>query len=144
VLVLRGKGLEAASQGDMLLNQMPGARLVFAGVAHPERPAGWLGDREHVAIPIIGLTINRAVDELHPRIVHDTEEALAMQGMALNIKGGDVVILDDYVGPGYAAASHEGLAAIALAARAEGLLLDPCYTGKAMAGVIDLARRLPA
>ena len=43
-------------------------------------------------------------------------------------------------GPGYAIASDEGNAAIALMASAEGLFLDPVYTGKAFAGLMALAR----
>jgi D-cysteine desulfhydrase family pyridoxal phosphate-dependent enzyme len=49
-------------------------------------------------------------------------------------------IVVDHAGPGYAIASDEGLAAVRLAARSEGLLLDPVYTGKAMAGLIAAAR----
>lgn len=49
----------------------------------------------------------------------------------------DFTCLDSYIGPGYAQPSPEGLAAIRLVARTEGLLLDPVYTGKAMAGLID-------
>lgn len=46
-----------------------------------------------------------------------------------------------YVGPGYGAPSPESLEAIRLLARLEGLLLDPIYTGKVMAGLLDLASR---
>lgn len=48
---------------------------------------------------------------------------------------------DDYVGEAYGVPSPAAWAAIALAARTEGLLLDPIYTGKAMAGLIDHARQ---
>lgn len=46
-----------------------------------------------------------------------------------------------YVGPGYGLLSREARVAIELVARTEGLLLDPFYTGKAMAGLIDHIRR---
>jgi len=45
-----------------------------------------------------------------------------------------------YVGPGYGLPSPEGLEAIRLVARTEGILLDPVYTGKAMAGLIGMVR----
>ncbi|MBP6964671.1 MAG: D-cysteine desulfhydrase family protein [Armatimonadetes bacterium] len=48
---------------------------------------------------------------------------------------------DEYIGRAYAVPTPEGKAAILLAARTEGLILDPVYTGKAMAGLIDLARK---
>ena len=53
----------------------------------------------------------------------------------------DVVIYDDYIGEGYAIPTEECVEAIKLVARTEGLLLDPVYTGKAMAGLVDLVRK---
>lgn len=47
----------------------------------------------------------------------------------------------DYVGEGDGIPTREMVEAISLAARSEGLLLDPVYTGKAMAGLVDLVRR---
>lgn len=46
-------------------------------------------------------------------------------------------VLDDYIGPGYGIPSPQGEAATALLARTEGILLDPVYTAKAMAALID-------
>ncbi len=48
-----------------------------------------------------------------------------------------VEVLDAYTGPGYGIESPEGRAAFELAARTEGLVLDPVYTAKAMAGMLD-------
>ena len=50
----------------------------------------------------------------------------------------DIRVLDDYVGGGYAIPSPATLAAVRTAAQKEALILDPVYTGKAMAGLIDL------
>ena len=47
---------------------------------------------------------------------------------------------DRFVGPGYAHPTDEMLEAVELTARLEGVLLDPVYTGKAMAALIGLAR----
>jgi 1-aminocyclopropane-1-carboxylate deaminase/D-cysteine desulfhydrase-like pyridoxal-dependent ACC family enzyme len=49
-------------------------------------------------------------------------------------------VLDDFVGPGYAKPTDSMREALSLAARFEGLVLDPVYTGKAFAGLIALAR----
>jgi D-cysteine desulfhydrase family pyridoxal phosphate-dependent enzyme len=49
-------------------------------------------------------------------------------------------IVVDHAGPGYGAISEECRDAVRLAARTEALLLDPVYTGKAMAGLIAAAR----
>jgi len=54
----------------------------------------------------------------------------------------EAIIVDDrWVGPGYGVPSEETLEAIVLAARTEGLVLDPVYTGKAMAALIGQIRR---
>ena len=90
--------------------------------------------------PVIGITINRGVDELAVRIARDVESAAKLAGVEVRVQPTDVCILDRYKGAGYAVPSEAGMAAIKLLAVKEGLLLDPCYTGKAMAGVLDLAR----
>jgi L-cysteate sulfo-lyase len=46
-------------------------------------------------------------------------------------------VLDEYIGPGYGVDSSESSAALELLARTEGLLLDPVYSAKAMAGLLD-------
>ena len=53
----------------------------------------------------------------------------------------DVTLYTDYVGEGYAIPSEGCIEAIGLLARYEGLFIDPVYTGKAMAGLIDLVRK---
>ncbi|WP_285409971.1 D-cysteine desulfhydrase family protein [Variovorax sp. efr-133-TYG-130] len=92
-------------------------------------------------LPVIGLTINRSVAELRPRILHDVEAAARLIGLDATLAEEEVRVLDDYIGAGYAIPSDAGMAAIDLLARTEGLLLDPCYTGKSMAGAMDLAVR---
>jgi 1-aminocyclopropane-1-carboxylate deaminase/D-cysteine desulfhydrase-like pyridoxal-dependent ACC family enzyme len=52
----------------------------------------------------------------------------------------EIEVDDRFVGEGYGIPTPEGLAAIQLLARLEGLLLDPVYTGKAMAGLVAMVR----
>lgn len=52
-----------------------------------------------------------------------------------------IQVTDAYTGPGYAIPYPEVIETIRLVARTEGLLLDPVYTGKAMTGLLDMARR---
>lgn len=68
-------------------------------------------------------------------------EALALLGWQLDLQASDVETYDEYVDTAYGEPSPRGLEAMRLAARTEGLMLDPIYTGKAMAGLIDHARR---
>jgi L-cysteate sulfo-lyase len=47
----------------------------------------------------------------------------------------------DYVGEGYGLPTKSGIDAIKMFAELEGILLDPCYSAKGAAGLIDLARK---
>src|SRR5260370_33246166 len=67
-------------------------------------------------------------------------DALAVLGWQMDLDDADVESYDDYVETAYGEPSPRGLAAMQLAARTEGLILDPIYTAKAMAGLIDHAR----
>jgi len=67
-------------------------------------------------------------------------DALALLGWDLDLDDRDVESYDEYVETAYGHPSPRGLDAMQLAARTEGLILDPIYTGKAMAGLIDHAR----
>ena len=58
-------------------------------------------------------------------------------GIDLSVSVSDVINTTDYVGEGYGKVTKECLDAINLVARKEGIILDPVYTGKAMAGLID-------
>lgn len=66
--------------------------------------------------------------------------AAELLGIPLRIAPGEVDNRGGYVGPGYGHSSPESLAALHLAARTDALLLDPVYTAKAMAGLIDAVR----
>ncbi len=70
-----------------------------------------------------------------------TEEVADLLKLDWRSHPDDIVVSDGYVGEGYAIPTQAGLDAIRLIARTEGVLLDPVYTGKAMAGLIDLVRR---
>ena len=83
---------------------------------------------------LIGVTVSRKRDEQKPKVVA-LQQAVARE-LEVEAKA-DIVLWDDYFAPGYGTPSEEGMEAIKLLARLEGILLDPVYTGKAMAGLID-------
>lgn len=58
-------------------------------------------------------------------------------GIDLSIDNNEIINSTDYVGDGYAKVTEEDLDAIRLVGKKEGIILDPVYTGKAMAGLID-------
>lgn len=68
----------------------------------------------------------------------DAAEAL---GWEVPLSEADVESYDDYVETSYGEPSPAGMAALLLTARTEGLLLDPIYSAKAMAGLIDHVRQ---
>jgi len=74
--------------------------------------------------------------ELVARIAND---ALELIGLPASVEPADVSLIErTYVGRGYAVPTSDGMAAIRRLAQAEGYLLDPTYTGKAFAGLLDL------
>jgi 1-aminocyclopropane-1-carboxylate deaminase/D-cysteine desulfhydrase-like pyridoxal-dependent ACC family enzyme len=83
----------------------------------------------------------RRGDDRVPGALAGARDAARTLGWEVPLSEADVESYDEYVGVDYGVPSPEALAAIKLAARTEGLLLDPVYTGKAMAGLIDHARQ---
>lgn len=69
------------------------------------------------------------------------DEAGRLCGLELGITCDDVQVTFDYIGPAYGECSADGLEALALLARTEGILLDPIYSAKAMAALIDDIRK---
>jgi D-cysteine desulfhydrase len=66
--------------------------------------------------------------------------ALATSDPTLVLPVDTVVVKDQYVGPGYSLPTKGMEEAVTLFARTEGILLDPVYTGKTAAGLVDLVR----
>jgi D-cysteine desulfhydrase len=91
--------------------------------------------------PITGINVRRPRAEQETN-VHALAQATAETlGLAAGIDRSAVVALDEWVGPGYSLPTPEMAEAVRMLARLEGILLDPVYTGKAMAGLIGLVRR---
>jgi D-cysteine desulfhydrase len=91
-------------------------------------------------IPLIGVNVRRPRAEQETN-VHALAVATAkLLGVPAPTRA-EVTCLDEWVGPGYSLPSDEMVEAVRMLARLEGVLLDPVYTGKAMAGLIGLARR---
>ena len=95
----------------------------------------------NAGIDVLGICVRRpapAQEEAVYRTASATAEHLGIRGGLERVR---VKANDDYVGRGYGMPTAGTLEAIRLAALHEGLLLDPVYTGKAMAGLIDLCRK---
>lgn len=74
-------------------------------------------------------------------ILEMARDAAGMLGRELTLQPDDVVNSTDYVGEGYGVPSPSGLAALERLATSEGILLDPVYTSKGFAGLLDHVER---
>lgn len=90
---------------------------------------------------IIGVSSGDPAPSMTPEIAAIIRGVGEMLGLPSGFFDESVMVLDEYIGGGYGVPSKEGDAAIDLLARSEGLVLDPVYTGKAMAGLIDWIRK---
>jgi D-cysteine desulfhydrase/L-cysteate sulfo-lyase len=91
-------------------------------------------------IPVTGICVRRDAGAQHPRIAARCREIADLLEIESKVGDGDISVNDTFLPPGYGAAGEETLRAILLAARTEALILDPTYTGKAMAGFIHQAK----
>lgn len=102
------------------------------GGTHAGLSAG-LGDHGRV----LGVDVG-ARDDLATAVARLAEEVAGISGVPPPT--GEPQIDRDHVGDGYAIPSEAGLAAVRLVAQLEGLVLDPVYTGKAMAALLARMR----
>lgn len=92
-------------------------------------------------IPVIGINVSRTKED-QEKLVYDLVQKTADYiGIKSKITKDAVVCYDEYVGPGYSLPTLEMTEAVQMLAGTEGILLDPVYTGKAMAGLIGLVRK---
>ncbi len=92
-------------------------------------------------IPVIGINVSRKKEQQEEHVYGLTKRTAAHVGISGAIPRDTIVCFDDYVGPGYSLPTASMVEAVQMLARTEAILLDPVYTGKAMAGLIDLIRK---
>ena len=100
--------------------------------------AGFLGNR--ISIPIVGIGVSRDPSDQDP-LVHQEAQAVAdLLGLGMTVPREAVLSFGEYWRPKYSVPNARMVEAVQLLARTEGILLDPVYTGKVMAGLIGLSR----
>ncbi|MGE8308774.1 MAG: D-cysteine desulfhydrase, partial [Pseudomonas protegens] len=87
-------------------------------------------------LPVIGVTVSRSEEDQRPKVQGLAERTAELLGVKLP-DAFNVQLWDEYFAPRYGEPNAGTLAAVKLLASQEGLLLDPVYTGKAMAGLLD-------
>jgi L-cysteate sulfo-lyase len=80
-------------------------------------------------------------EHLTKETVEIADEAAKLLHLDVIVKPDDVILNEDYAGDAYEKPTPEALNAIKLVAQTEGIVLDPIYTGRAMAGLIDLSKQ---
>jgi D-cysteine desulfhydrase/L-cysteate sulfo-lyase len=94
-----------------------------------------------LATKVTGAAVQYTEGRAKSAVAQGINDAASFLGLDLRVRAEEIDNRDDYIGPGYSLPSEAGLEAMLLAARTDGLLLDPVYTGKAFAAIIDDIRR---
>jgi D-cysteine desulfhydrase len=108
-----------------------------AGLVVGGRAAGFPGT-------IIGISIDkgeRGPEKYETELVRLSTEIASHIGLETGFDEKDFLVRYEYLGEGYGIPGEPEREAIRLTATTEGILLDPVYTGRAMAGLIDMIRR---
>ncbi len=92
----------------------------------------------HAGIPLLGVGVRAPQDKQEANVYALACETADKCGCPGVVARADVVANCNYVGAGYGLPAPDTIAAIQMLARTEGILLDPVYSGKGMAGLIDL------
>ena len=92
-------------------------------------------------IPMLGIGVNAPQDAQEEKVYQLAVETAEYIGKPGIVTREDIVANCDYVGSGYGVPTESMNEAVLLLARLEGLLFDPVYSGKGLAGMIDLIRK---
>ncbi|HLF26592.1 MAG TPA: D-cysteine desulfhydrase family protein [Anaerolineae bacterium] len=105
-----------------------------SGMVVGARSAGFTGR-------IVGVSVDQPADKFKQELASLANAVADRLGLLPSFAVSDFDVRDDYLGGGYAVLGEPEREAIRLAAQSEGLLVDPVYTGRALAGLIDLIRK---
>ncbi len=90
-------------------------------------------------IKVLGISIS-SMEDYQRKTAERVNECAALLGLDIRVSERDVLVNGDYLTGGYGIIDESVVEAIKLLARTEGIFVDPVYTAKALAGLIDLAR----
>ncbi len=95
----------------------------------------------NAGVPVLGIGVRLPREQQEANVYRLAEATADYVGMRGGVQRSAVVANCDYVGPGYGQPTPGMTEAVLMLAQLEGVLLDPVYSGKAMAGLIDLIRK---
>jgi D-cysteine desulfhydrase family pyridoxal phosphate-dependent enzyme len=88
-----------------------------------------------------GISIDRRAGEFQPALAELAMQTASLLGVSHAFRAEEMIVHDSYLGGGYGVLGDPEREAIRLLAASEGLLADPVYTGRALAGLFDLIRQ---
>jgi L-cysteate sulfo-lyase len=95
----------------------------------------------HANIPVLGISVRAPKEKQEEAVFALAERTAELVNAPGAVKRAHIAANSDYVGQGYGLPTAGMVEAVTLLAQHEGILLDPVYTGKGMAGLIDLVRK---
>ncbi|MEM7050714.1 MAG: 1-aminocyclopropane-1-carboxylate deaminase [Acidobacteriota bacterium] len=104
---------------------------MIAGFALEDRP-----DRR-----VIGIDASATLDQTRSQVERIARSTADLIGLGRALRADEIEVVDGYSGGVYGVPDETTIAAIHTCARLEGMLTDPVYEGKSMAGLMDLVRR---
>jgi len=93
-----------------------------------------------IEAPVFGICVRRDADAQAARIAKNCEAIEELLGLPRVVSAEDVNTLDAVLSPGYGRLNDATFEAVLMAARLEGLMLDTVYSGRALAGLVHLAK----
>lgn len=128
-------------QGQLFEKEIRIDRLVVASGStgtHAGLITGFYGC--NMNIPIVGINVSRDPEDQNPMVYDLVQKTAEWVGVKQDIPRDAVATFGGYWRPKYSVPNKKMVEAVNMLAKTEGILLDPVYTGKAMAGFIDLSR----
>jgi D-cysteine desulfhydrase len=129
-------------QNQLFEKQIQIDRLVVASGStgtHAGLLAGFYGC--NMNIPIVGINVSRDPKDQDPLVYDLVQKTAERVGVRQGVPSEAVVTFGDYWRPKYSVPNKKMVEAVNMMAKTEGILMDPVYTGKALAGFIDLSRK---
>lgn len=130
-----------------IVSQANDQQLVVDRVVHATGSAGTQAglvagfEAMNSGIQVLGIGVRAPREPQESNVYNLACETAELLGVSTGIQRDRVVANCDYVGDGYGLPTPSMVEAVSLVARHEGILLDPVYSGKGMAGLIDLVRK---
>lgn len=113
--------------------------IIFASSSGGTHAGMALGARLYgLKAKVLGIGIDNLNLNFSTTIANLANETAAQLGLEIHLEPEDILLNEDYCRTGYGKLQPEEVEAIKLFARKDGILLDPVYTGRAAAGMVDL------